>query len=144
MIELRAVTPANYESVLTLKVGPGQEGFVAPPVKTIADAMVYAGYEPLAIIQDETVVGIAMWGRDPDDGRYHIVRLMIDAAHQRKGYGREAAGALVKLISGQPECREIFLSFVPANTGARALYESIGFQLTGDTVEGETVMRLRL
>ena len=38
-----------------------------------------------------------------------------------------------------PDCREFYLSFVPENTGAAALYESIGFERTGEISEGEIV-----
>lgn len=144
MIELTPITPDNYDKVLKLDVAADQKSFVAPNVKTIADCKVYEGYEPLAISVDGEPVGMCMWGRDPDSGRYHIVRLMVDAAHQRKGYGRAGAKALIELIAAKPACNEIRLSFVPENQGAEALYTSLGFGRTGEVEDGEIVMALKV
>ncbi|MCA8910459.1 MAG: GNAT family N-acetyltransferase [Planctomycetes bacterium] len=140
-IELQPVSASNYAAVLALDVKADQRGFVAPNVKSIADSKIWPTHYPLAILADGEPVGFCMWGQDPDDGHFHIPRLMIDAKHQRKGFGRAAALELVKLVASQPGCDAILLSFMPANTGAEALYASIGFKRTGEVQEGEIVMR---
>jgi RimJ/RimL family protein N-acetyltransferase len=38
----------------------------------------------------------------------------------------------------------VFLSLVPANVGARRLYESAGFRDTGRMLEGENLLRLEV
>ena len=144
MIELKPITPDNYIEVLKLNVREDQKTYVATNVRSIADCHVYKGYEPLAIVADGRAVGFCMWGRDPDDGHYHIVRLMVDADHQGKGYGRAGAKAVVERISAEAECNEIRLSFVPGNEDAEALYTSIGFERTGEIKDGEIVMALKL
>lgn len=144
MIELKAVTPDNYIDVLKLNVRDDQKTYVASNVRSIADCFVYEGHKLLAVVANGQTVGFCMWGREPNDDHYHIVRLMIDAEHQRKGYGRAAAKALVGRISGQKNCDEIRLSFVPGNVGAESLYASIGFERTGEIIDDEVVMALKV
>ena len=67
---------------------------------------------------------------------------MINAAFQGQGLGKAATFALLDKMKTLPECGEIFLSFVPANAGAEALYRKVGFEPTGDTDNsGEIIMR---
>ena len=75
---------------------------------------------------------------------YWLIRLMIAAEHQGKGHGRAAMLQAIQLIRGQPGCSSISLSFGPENTTAERLYASLGFEPTGEILEGETVYRLDL
>ena len=93
----------------------------------------------------ETMVGFAMYGRSPKDGRYFVVRLMIDARYIGKGYGKATMRALVDRMRRLPDCDEIYLSYVPGNVAAETLYLNLGFEKTGEIDEdGEIYMRLRL
>ena len=47
--------------------------------------------------------------------------------------------ALIKLISADKEHHIIYISFVPENKSAKALYESLGFVPDGRMVEDEVV-----
>jgi diamine N-acetyltransferase len=49
---------------------------------------VYPYLNPLVVMAGGEAVGFGLWGCDPDTGRYYIMRMMIDAAHQGKGLGR--------------------------------------------------------
>ena len=41
------------------------------------------------------------------------------------------------------DCQEIYLSFVPENTGAKKLYASVGFERAGETSKnGEVIKHL--
>lgn len=142
-IRLAEITPENFNAVVKLKVGDGQEIFVAPNVYSIAESKVYPYLEPFAVYAENELVGFTMPGRDPDTGKYHIVRVMIDAVHQGKGYGKAAMLKVIEHLSNEPECSEIYLSFVPGNP-AEKLYSSIGFELTGEIEDGEAVMCLKL
>jgi len=144
-ISLHEITPENFAESIKLKVAEDQKGFVASNVKSIAEAKIYSYLKPLAVYDGEQVVGFAMYGRDPETENYWIVRLMIDAQFQGKGYGKAATVCLIKKIKQLPEADAIFLSFVPANTGAEKLYLSVGFERTGETdADGEIIMRLSL
>ena len=144
-ISLRDITEDNFRACVDLKVAEGQEKFVATNVMSIAQSKVYPSLIPLAVYNDEDLVGFTLHGKDTESKKYWIVRLMIDEKFQGKGFGKEATLELIKKMRGYGDCEEIFLSFVPANTGAEKLYEKIGFERTGITDEdGEIEMRMRL
>jgi Acetyltransferases len=142
-ISLREITPENFKQCVELKVADAQKNFVAPNVMSIAQSKIYPTMKIRAVYAADEMVGFVMYGLDPDDGRYYLVRLMIDERHQGKGYGKAATLAVIEDLR-QRGCREVYLSFVPENTGAEKLYESIGFERTGEIVEGEIVMRFRI
>jgi diamine N-acetyltransferase len=143
-ISLREINAGNYDAVIKLDVATDQKTFVAPNVKSIADAYIYNYLIPLAIYDGDTPIGFALHGRDPETENYWIVRLMIDAKYQSKGFGKAAMLALIERISKLPEAKAIFLSFVPGNK-AEKLYQSVGFVRTGKTDDdGEIIMRLGL
>ena len=49
---------------------------------------------------------------------------------------------LIKQLKEMPDCREVFLSYVPDNLAAEQLYLGLGFQKTGKVDEdGEIIMR---
>jgi diamine N-acetyltransferase len=143
-ITLREITPENFSEVLKLDVAENQKLFVAPNVKSIAQAKIYPTAVPLAIYHENELVGFVMYAFDTDDKRYYLVRLMIDAKHQGKGYGKAATQEVIRRMSEIKDCREIYLSFVPENTGAEKLYSGVGFERTGEISNGEIVMRFTI
>jgi diamine N-acetyltransferase len=126
-LSLRSVTPENWNAVVQLKVRDDQSHFVAPNSYSLALAAYESGNTPVAIYDDETVVGFAMYTHEPWQGEFGIVRMMIDAQHQGKGYGRQAVLALNDVLRRLPGCNSIILSVVKENTGAWHLYQRIGF-----------------
>jgi diamine N-acetyltransferase len=141
-ITLRAITRDNLFQCLRLSTTEEQKNFVAPNVRSIAEAYVEPSFVPLAIYADDTLVGFVMYGRDPQTGFDWVIRLMIDAQYQGKGYGRAAMHQVLARIRQQPECKEIRISYEPENTIAEQLYRSMGFEPTGEIEEGEVVARL--
>ncbi|HUR97792.1 MAG TPA: GNAT family N-acetyltransferase [Pyrinomonadaceae bacterium] len=141
-VELREIDARNFRAVIALKVGAGQESFIAPNVTSIAQCYVYPHLIPKAIYAGENLVGFTLYSRDSETRAYWIVRFMIGAGWQGKGHGRASLAHLLEEIRRLPKCREILLSCVPSNLGARKLYESAGFLTTGETNEdGEIIMR---
>lgn len=144
-ITLREITPQNFRECIDLKVADGQENFVAANVVSIAQAKIYPTANPLAVYHEEEMVGFVMYGFDTDEEQYYLVRLMIDAQHQGKGFGKAATLAVIERMKQIEDCREIYLSFVPQNTGAEKLYSSVGFERTGKISEdGEVIMKFSL
>ena len=144
-VTLREITPENFSAVINLDVAEDQKLFVAPNVKSIAQAKIYPDSIPMAIYSgDGEPVGFVMYGYDPDDKKYYLGRLMIDARHQGKGYGKAATLEVIRRMSEIEDCRAIYLSFVPENTGAEKLYSSVGFQRTGALNGNEIVMRFTI
>ena len=140
-VTLREITPENFKDCINLKVADQQKTFVAPNVTSIAQSKIYPTVEPFAVYADDELVGFVMFGLDLDDNRYYLVRLMIDEKFQGRGYGKSATLAVIEKMKRVDDCNEIYLSFVPENTGAQRLYESVGFERTGEISEGEIVMR---
>jgi diamine N-acetyltransferase len=141
-VTLREITPENFKECINLKVSAAQTDFVASNLMSIAQSKIYPTANPFAVYADEKLVGFVMYGFDTDDEHFYLGRLMIDEQHQGKGFGRAATLEVIERLKEIADCREIYLSFVPENTGAEKLYSSVGFERTGKISEsGEIVMR---
>jgi len=151
-IFLRPVDESNYRDVLQLSVAPDQERFVASNLQSLADAYVWRdAAEPHAVYADDELVGFALLypltegppaypvPADATLRGYIIVRLMIDARFQGRGYGREALDTIVEIVRkrGLPTIR---LSVLPDNDQAIDFYRRNGFAATGETEGDEIVM----
>lgn len=141
-ISLKPITRDNLRAVIRLNVAASQQHFVANNAFSIAQAYVEPGFVPLAIYNDDEPVGFLMHGRADEDQRDWILRLMIDAKQQGKGYGQAAMEQVIVRLSAQPDCHEIMISYEPDNDVARRLYASLGFAETGEIEEGEIIARL--
>jgi diamine N-acetyltransferase len=142
VISFRPVTRANFSAVVALTVTPEQAEFVSPNLYSIAEAYVESTWTPLAIHAGEDLVGFAMFGCDDETGHWWIMRYMIDAQHQGRGYGTAALPMLIDLMVERHSCGEIFLGYDPGNDVAERLYARMGFAPTGEMVGGEIVARL--
>jgi diamine N-acetyltransferase len=146
-VTLRPITKENWRSVyrLTRTLTDEQQQLVAANGYSMLEAI----YEPeeftgYAIYADETVVGFLMTSSGETEPRYWIVRLMIGGEYQGKGYGRAALLLGIDLLKAKPGCDSVYISFMPENQVARALYESVGFIDTGMIEDEELVFRLPL
>ncbi len=143
-ITLREITKDNFNECVKLKVAEGQEKFVASNVYSIAQSKVYPTHLPFAIYDGDEMVGFVMFGWDEEDEKYYLGRLMIDEKHQGKGYGKAATLEVIERMRQIEDCNEFYLSFVPGNKGAEKLYLDVGFEKTGEIVDGEVLMRFDL
>ncbi len=126
-LSLRPVTSENWNAVTKLEVTESQNHFLAPNSYSLAQVAYEPGLTPVAIYDDETLVGFAMYTHEPWQGEYGIVRMMIDKQQQGKGYGRLAVLALNDILLRLPGCESIILSVIKENTAAWHLYQSLGF-----------------
>jgi len=140
-ITLVPITAVNWRTYIQLATAPSQEGFVAPNVRSIAQARVEPWWEIYGICFEGEAVGFTMFGRVPELETYWITRLMIDSAHQGKGYGRAAMKLVLADLSSREDCTEVWLSFVPQNAVARELYLSLGFEDLNRVEGGEVIFR---
>jgi diamine N-acetyltransferase len=156
MISLRPVTSSNHREVIELTVAPDQRGFVASNVQSLADAYVWRdAAEPYAVYADDELVGFALLyplaegaSEDtlPPDATlrgYILVRLMIDARFQGRGYGRAALDAIVETVRGRG-LGTVRLSVVPENEQALDFYRRNGFAETGEVEGGEIVLERQI
>ena len=141
-VTLRDVDRENFRQCIKLEVHEAQTSFVASNVFSIAQSKVEPTFTTQAVYDGDEMVGFVMYGYDVDDKRHEVARLMVDKAHQGKGYGRAALVEVIRRLRAEPGCRQIALSVNPENHSARKLYESLGFVKTGEVSHGEDVMRL--
>lgn len=158
MLHLQPIDSQNVEAILALSVREDQRDFVASNTDSIIEAYIAITHNghafPFGIFDGDAPVGFLMIGYDVDDcwedapaiarGNYNLWRLMIDQKYQGRGYGRAAMQLALDFIRTQPcgPAEWIWLSYEPQNAAARALYQSFGFQETGDW-DGEEVIAAR-
>ena len=143
-VSLREVTSANLAAILNLSVSENQQEFVASNAKSIAEAHYADDAWFRAIYADETPVGFVMLSDAPDEEEYFLWRMMVDAAHQGKGYGRRAVELLVEHVRTRPGATELFTSHVRKEGNAGKFYRKLNFAYTGEEHEGELIMKLEL
>ena len=143
-VTLRDITMNNFRTCLKLEVAEHQKGFVASNMFSLAEAKADSVSNPYAIYDGETMVGFIMYAFAPQESRGYVSRLMVDKRFQGRGYGRAAMEVVMTRLGNIAGCREIQTSYAPDNSVAAKLYASLGFQQTGEFVDHEAVVRMRL
>lgn len=145
MISLKSVTRDNFESISKLSVAPSQIHFVASNENSIAKA--YFDPESVllkAIYNSATPIGfIAFWCR-PQESQFHLLRFMIDAQHQGKGYGKEAIQLLFEEVRTSYGNIKLTLYYKNGDGNPKPFYEKLGFVDAGATDDDENVMQIAL
>jgi ribosomal-protein-alanine N-acetyltransferase len=141
-VTLHDVHADDQRILLDLRVAHDQRAFVGDVARYLAVCLLGMKWQPIAIRGEGELVGFVMWARSPEDGGYWLGGFLIDERYQRRGYGRSALVALIDALRAKPGCREIVLTYLPANDVARRLYASLGFRETGETIEDEVVAKL--
>ncbi len=145
MIRLEKVNERTFKKVIDMKLPAEQNKFVAPNVVSLAQAwLYYQAARPLAICNDDEVVGFVMLDWDENERTVGIWRFMIASESQNKGYGKKAMEAVIELIRNENKFDLIHLDYVPGNTVAHDLYYSLGFRENGDMENDEIIMTLPL
>ena len=158
MITLRKITLENRREMFKLEVTEDQKRFVASNLSSVASCYVLAsnGCTPLPFIiyADEQMVGFVMivYGNtgyelpSVAEGNYCILRLMIDARYQGRGYGREAMQKILDYIRTFPAgpAKYCWIQYHHENPVAKRLYESFGFRGNGEIADNEPVNVLEL
>lgn len=128
MIRLAPIAKHNWKECAALSVAEQQVDFVPTNLYSIAETQFYPDACALAIYnQSSQMVGFVLYGRDDDSGKWKIFRLMIDAAHQRKGYASATMKKIIALLAQKPDGQEILIRYHIKNDAALHLYEQLGF-----------------
>ena len=146
-ITLRIIDEGNFLDAFHLTLGTGQEKFVSHPIRSLAQAYVYYHQcTPFGIYHGQTMVGYVMVIYDYDLEEYNIWHMMIDAAHQGRGYGRAALEACLAYIGSKPfgSSNRVVLTCNRENPAAIGLYKALGFAETGNEDEDEIELSLQL
>lgn len=133
-VHLRPITLDSLGACLALEVDTVQAELIASNSKSLAEAYVNPNLRPLAIYdavargyEHPTIdmVGFTMYELVAGVG--FILRLMIDPAHQGKGYGRAAMVEVIRRLRLHSEVEMIATSHKRSNEAAARLYRSLGF-----------------
>ncbi|MBN1450205.1 MAG: GNAT family N-acetyltransferase [Anaerolineales bacterium] len=142
-VTLRPITRDNWREVAKLQVAEPQREFVAEPSYYLALCSYGGLWQPLAIYLGEQVIGFMMWAVDEADGSCWLGGILIDQKHQRRGYGRQAVQAAIRMLGEQNDYQSFALSYSPDNP-AKHLYHKLGFTETGEWEDDEVVARLSM
>ena len=137
-VSLREVNDDNVQAVIDLSVSPDQVGFVAPNVKSLAQAFATTKVWVRAIYAGEDPVGFVMLSDDDEKPRYYLWRFMVDHRHQGKGYGTQAMELMHAYVRTRPGGDRVYLSYVPEPGGPEPFYKALGYEDTG-VVHGDEV-----
>lgn len=146
-VYLKQIDEDNFIDAFNLKLASGQEAYVSHPIRSLAQAYVYRNQcTPFGIYHEDKMVGYVMVIYDYDIPEYDIWHMMIDASEQGHGYGREALQRVLEYIKRKPfgDSNRVALTCNKDNTNALALYQNIGFELTGNDDEEEVELALLL
>jgi N-acetyltransferase len=148
----------DYDNLIALhRLNPGALGsrMVAPNLVSVAQGRYSPNAWFRAIYVDQTPVGFFMLfdpTRDannavkeklPQDAIY-LWRLMIDFAHQGRGFGEAAVYEVWRYAIAQPAIARVTVSYVPEEGGPGAFYRRLGFVETGEIDDGELVMSISI
>ena len=142
MVELKEITAENFWDCISLMVSDAQTDYVTSNAVSIAQAKVQPECIPLAIYDDDTMVGFLMYCIDADDGEYWIYRMMVDQRYQSRGYGVQALEKLLQIIRQDTSRHCVLLGVHPESIAAVKLYERFSFTFTGQVFGSEHIMRL--
>ena len=145
---VQPVDAGNLEAVLKLQVAAGQRRFVAPVDRSLAQVAYEPAGRALAMFDGDEAVGMmllydARLDKEKPAEQLYVWRLLVDARHQKRGYGRLAMEWVHKEAErcGVPQ---VGLSHVDGPGHAGPFYEKLGFTYTGELDHGEHKMILTL
>lgn len=142
MIIFKEITKKNFWDCIELTVAKEQVDFVTTNAVSIAQSKVQPECIPLAVYDNEIMVGFIMYCIDEDDGEYWIYRIMIDKIHQSKGYGKKTLEMILDLVKQDKTHNKIFLGVHKDSVHAVKLYKSFGFDFNSQVFGSEHIMRL--
>jgi diamine N-acetyltransferase len=152
VVSLREIGDGNRDDVLALRVTPVQARFVSSVAESLREAEETPEGKPWyrAVYADDQPVGFVMlsWNVTPEPpriiGPWFLWKLLLDAPHQRRGYGRDAVRLVADVVRANGAA-ELLTSCLPGDDGPELFYRHIGFNPTGDFDEkGEVILALRL
>ncbi len=143
-VTLQEITQKTLWPIMNLEVAESQMSFVAPNAHSIAEAHFSDHAWFRGIFHGDQPVGFVMLYVDQGEPRYFLWRLMIDKGHQRKGYGFQAMKQVIEYVRTLPGAVELETSYRPGEGCPSPFYYKLGFEETGEILEGENVLKLIL
>ncbi|WMX59002.1 GNAT family N-acetyltransferase [Peribacillus sp. R9-11] len=134
-ITIIEVTNENVNDILKLGINTKQKSFIETTEQCLEEAMECKYYKPVGLYSDNSLVGFAMYGFFPEEGkngRVWLDRFLIDARYQGLGLGSIMLKALIQRLTKEYNCNEIYLSVVEDNQAALHLYKKFNFTFNGE------------
>ena len=144
-VHVAPVTPAMYDAVRALQVGPGQGAYAGDAAFNLTNAQDDPQSEAMAVIADGAVVGFyrldfarnAIIGRDLGAPSVGLRAFLIDARQQGRGIGQRATVALCEDVRQRHPQRRLLLLLVHCrNLAGIVVYRKAGFIDTGKLFGG--------
>lgn len=126
-INFREIDKTNYNICIMLKVAEQQKDYVASNEFSLVQAAYEEDLYPLAIYDDDEMVGFLLYDYDQELEGWSFSRFMIDINHQNKGYGTIALRKFLEFFHNKFPNEKIYTSVEIDNEIAIKLYEGFGF-----------------
>lgn len=153
----RIVEVSNENLIALYRLNPGAVGsrMVAPNGMSVAQGRyspnawfrgVYAGDTPVGFFMlfDPTLdLANAAKEKNAADTIY-LWRLMVDFAHQGRGYGEAAVEAVWRYAIERPGIRRVTVSYVVGDGNPSPFYRKLGFVENGEMDDDEVVMEISI
>ena len=144
IIQLKEISAETIWPIMNLEVAEHQSSFVAPNANSIAEAYYSKEAWFRGIYLGDKPVGFVMVYEDQEKPEYFLWRLMIDKEEQGKGHGYQAMLLVIEHVKSFPEASEFKTSYREGEGNPSPFYYKLGFEETGEVMEGENVLCLVL
>ena len=138
-IKLQELSRENFYGICQLSVKPEQLGHVDTNAISMAEANFSEYAWMRGVFLNEEAVGFVMVEVRAEANKFYLWRFMIDQNFQGLGLGRSAIHLVVSELKSIFNASELSTSVVPVETGPQKFYESLGFQSTGNYIEGREI-----
>lgn len=127
-LRLAKITRENYQECLNLKVAHSQTGFVAANSVSLAQTAYEPKMYPLAIYNQQEMVGFVLYDFDLELNDWSMSRLMIGEQFQAQGFGKKALTLFLNYFFTEVDAAQIYTSVEVDNPIAKKLYLQAGFK----------------
>ena len=121
---LRPLRESDLDAVMAIE----SRAYPFPWTRGIFRDCLQAAYPAWVLLEGGAVGGYAVMSLAADEA--HVLNICVAPEHQGRGLGRYLLRALLKQARGR-RAERVFLEVRPSNPGAKALYESEGFNEIG-------------
>lgn len=146
MIHFEKISKSNFNNCIKIDTGISDD-YLKPVVYQIALNHVYPNKIPLAIYENDKVIGFVSYEKDTEpEIAYDILVFVIDKSLQNKGYGSRALKAFIEYLRKFNDCKLITLNYNKDNMSANKLYTKMGFVPSGaiNKNNNEIIMKLEI
>lgn len=153
-IHFEKISMEHAGKIIAMQLLESQEDYVMPFVDSLAEsfsdlfedeitvtyALCYGG-NPVGLVEIRYVKGEVYPGLE-EKMVYELFRILVDKAHQKKGYGTRAIGLFLDYVRRKPlgDAAAVVVSVVEGNEVALKLYERFGFGVVGRDKYGHIVL----